>query len=269
MSNEQQDWTIVLYATRGLAAFVENALTSIKRCGIEGRLVQIIFPADAEYELSHLAGSFGARARILEHMVDVKDGDIPTAYAEWGSQEFNRLLKYRFPALRAILAEGTPVIYADIDVSWLRSPLPYLSDVLRHYFWACQTEPWATFPPDFCVGFFALSPRPECFEMIDLHIAQNDADNLKHTEQVLFRSMLVQNPQYLHNIFPLPEGLFPAGVLYPCVASSEEPPVRMASRLRPFILHANWCVGLEDKRRLLAHAGAWFVSNNVADADSV
>ena len=258
MSNGQQDWTIVLYATHGLAAFVENALIGIKRCGIDGSFVQIVFPADAERELGPLAYTFGARPRILQDMVDVQDDDMPAAYADWGSQEFNRLLKYRFPALRAILAEGTRVIYADIDVSWLHSPLAYLSEVLQHYSWACQTEPWATFPPDFCVGFFALSPRPECFETIDLHIAQNDADHLKHTEQVLSRSMLVQNPQYLHNMFPLPEGLFPAGALYPCVASSEEPPVRMASRLRPFIFHANWCVGLEDKRRLLDHAAAWF-----------
>lgn len=259
MSNGHEDWTIVLYATRGLAAFVENALIGIKRCGIKGGLVHIVFPADAKAELGDLAGTFGARARILEDMVDVKEGDTPAAYAEWGLPEFKLLLKYRFPVLRTILAEGTPVIYADVDVSWLRSPLPYLSDVLRDYAWACQTEPIGAFPPDFCIGFFALSARPECFEMIDLHIARYDADDLKFTGQALFRSMLVQNPQYLKNIFPLPEGLFPAGLLYQCVGSSEEPPARMENRLQPFIFHANWCVGLENKRRLLTHAGAWFV----------
>ena len=141
ISKGQGDWTIVLYATRGVAAFVENALIGITRCGINGSRVQIVFPAEAKGELGHLARSSGARGRILEDMFEVEAGDMPTAYAEWGSQEFKRLLKYRFPALRTILAEGAPVIYADIDVSWLRSPLPYLSDVLRHYAWACQTEP--------------------------------------------------------------------------------------------------------------------------------
>lgn len=264
MSDGRKEWAIVLFATRGLAAFVENALIGIKRCGIDTKLVQLVFPADAECELGPLVKTFGARPRILEQMVEVNAGDMPAAYVEWGSQEFNLLLKYRLPALRTILAEGHRVIYADIDIAWLRNPLTYLSEILGHYSWACQTEPSEDFPPNFCLGFFALSAARESFEIIDLHIERNVGGALKQPDQILFRNIFVENPQRLADIFPLPEGLFPPGLLYRCVGSDEEPPVPMTGRLRPFIFHANWCVGLESKRRLLTHAGAWFVSDDVA-----
>jgi hypothetical protein len=264
MSHADEEWTIVLFASRGLAPFVVNALIGITRCGIKGSLVQLVFPADAERELGQLAKAFGVRTRILEQMVEVEAGDIPAAYVEWNTPEFNLLLKYRFPALRVILAEGKRVIYADVDVAWLHSPLSYLSEVLDRYSWACQIEPSADFPPNFCLGFFALSATRESLEMVDRHIALNVGDALKQSDQTLFRDILMKNPQYLASIFPLPEGLFLPGLLYRCVGSSEEPPVPMVSRLHPFIFHGNWCVGLKNKRRLLAHAGAWFLPDGVA-----
>lgn len=240
MSHADGEWTIVLFATRGLAAFVENALIGIERCGINGSLVQLVFPADAECELGQLAKTFGARRRILEQLVEVKAGDMPAAYVEWNTHEFNVLLKYRFPALRAILAEGNRIVYADLDVAWLHNPLFYLANVLDHYSWTCQTEPSGDFTPNFCLGFFALSGTSESLQMIDHHIALNEGDALN---QFLFREILVENPWYLVNIYPLPEGLFPSGLLYRCVGTGEEPPVPLVDRLRPFIFHGNWCVG--------------------------
>ncbi len=261
MRNCHEDWTIVLFASRGLAAFVENALIGIARCGIAGSLVQVVFPANAEPELGPLVKTFGARQRLLEDIMEVRAGDMPEAYLEWGSTGFFLLLKYPLPARRAILAEGTRVIYSDVDVAWLRNPLPYLSDALQHYPWACQTEPSIYFPPNFCVRFFALSGARECFEIIDLHIAQNVGDALKQPNQTSFRNTLIDNPRYLAKVFPLPEGLFPAGLLYRSVGAGDEPPVPMVDQLRPFIFHGNWCFGLEHKQRLLAHSGAWFVAD--------
>jgi hypothetical protein len=251
-----RDWAIVLFATGGLAPFVENALMGIKQCGIDPELVQLVVPARAEHELSAISKAAGARVRILEHLVEVPAGDIPASYVEWNTPEFNTFLKYRLPALRRILTEGSSIIYSDIDVSWLRNPLPYLSQVLDHYPWACQTEASPEFPPQFCMGFFALSATPDTLEMIDLNIARNAGE----ADQILFREILIENPRYLNNIFPLPESSFPTGLLYQSVRSDNLQPVQLATRLRPFIFHANWCIGLQNKRQLLAHAGAWFDS---------
>jgi hypothetical protein len=263
MFGRQSEWAIVLFATRGIADFVENALIGIERCGIDASLVQIVFPAGAERELLSLAKVFGARPRILEQLIDVEAADMPAAYVEYGSQEFNHVMKYRFPAIRAILAEGKRVLSADVDVAWLRNPLPYLSDVLDHYPCAFQTEASAVFPPSFCLGFFALSTAQKSLNLINHNIARYVGDELRRAvDQTVFHEIIVENPQYLVDIFPLPEGLFPNGLLYRAVDAGEEPPVPMPERLQPFIFHTNWTLGLQNKRRLLASVGAWFLPEN-------
>lgn len=258
VGSRHRNWAIVLFATRGLAHFVENALFTIKRCGIDTSIVEVLFPANAECEIASVATVFGARPRILEQLLNVQLADMPANYANYGSPEFNNVMKYRFPALRAITAEGKCVIYSDVDVAWLRSPLEYLTNVLDYFPCALQTEALPAFPPRFCLGFCALSDSSACLEIIDHFIARYAEDGTKPLQPV-FRDMLIQNPRFFANIFPLPEGLFPNGLLYRAVEFDKEPPLAMAGRLQPFIFHSNWVRGLEMKRRLLIHSRLWFV----------
>jgi hypothetical protein len=271
-----KQWAVVLMATRGLAAFVGNVLISIERCGIDTNFVEVVFPANAQCELAELARKFGAQPRILEQLIDVHPLDMPSTYAEYGSPEFAHVEKYRFPALRAIMAEGKRVIYTDVDVAWMRNPLPYLSDVLDNFACAMQTEALAMFPPMFCLGFFALTDTPACFRLVDQFIEKYSRDGTWRTLQPLFRDMLVENPKYLGDIFPLPEGLFPNGLLHRVAASDKlssdacsqqlelfmRPPDVRSQQLEPFIFHGNWVSGLENKRQLLDDAGVWFVPKN-------
>ncbi len=252
------DWTIVLFASSGVASFVENALIGVRQCGIDSRIVQLVCPEIAGSELGPVAKRYGARLRALEDMVDVNAAHMPSSYVNWNTDEFNVLMSYRFPVLRVILAEGKNVIASDVDVAWLRDPLPYLSDVLHHYPWACQVEAKAEFPPNFCLGFFAVRAAPDIIELIDLHIALLEANDVTPADQVLFREILAHNPRFLTQIFPLPESTFPTGLLYRSVLN-DEPAVPVVDRTEPFIFHANWCVGLDNKQQLLAHIGAWLL----------
>jgi len=255
------DWTIVLFASGGVASFVENALIGVRQCGIDSRIVQLVCPEIARSELGPVAKRYGARVRALEDMVNVNPAHMPSSYVNWNTDEFNVLMSYRFPVLRLILAEGKNVIASDVDVAWLRNPLPYLSDVLHHYPWACQVEAKAEFPPTFCLGFFAVRAAPDIIELIDLHIALLEANDVTPADQVLFREILVDNPRFLTQIFPLPESAFPTGLLYRSVLN-DDPAVSVVDRTEPFIFHANWCVGLDNKQQLLAHIGAWLLPDH-------
>src|SRR5271166_3314146 len=258
----RKEWAIVLLATRGLADFVENVLISIERCGIDTNFVEVVFPANAKCELAELARAFGAQPRTLEQLIDVHPLDMPSTYAEYGSPEFTYVEKYRFPALRAIMAEGKRVIYTDVDVAWMRNPLPYLSDVLDNFACAMQTEALAVFPPMFCLGFFALTDTSACFKLVDHFIAKYSKDEAWRVLQPVFRDMLVENPKYLADIFPLPEGLFPNGLLRCVVDSDKLPSDGCSQQLEPFIFHGNWVSGLDSKRQFLDDAGVWFVPKN-------
>jgi hypothetical protein len=256
-----KDWTIVLFATAGLSRFVENALIGILRCRIDAGIVQLVFPESARNELGPVAEKYRVRSRILEETIDAQAPDMPSSYLNWNTDAFNILMSYRFRVLRVILAEAKKVIVSDIDVAWLRNPLPYLSEVLRRHPWACQIEAKAEFPPNFCLGFYALRAAPDTIELIDLNLTSMGARDVKPADQDLFREILIDNPRFLAKVFALPESAFPSGLLYRSVASQDDS-VPMAGRMQPFIFHANWCVGLENKQRLLAHAGGWFVPDD-------
>jgi hypothetical protein len=179
----------------------------------------------------------GAKIRVLEQLVTVNPADIPAAYVAYGSPEFSGLMKYRFPVLRAIMAEGKRVIYSDLDVVWLRNPLPYLSEVLDNFPCAFQTESIPVFPPMLCAGFIALSNNLACRRLLDHFIARFQGKELKRMMQPVLRDILSENREYLANIFLLPEGLFPNGLLYCTLGTGDVPPVTMTGQLQPFIFH--------------------------------
>jgi Nucleotide-diphospho-sugar transferase len=261
-------WTITLFATAGIADFVENSLEGICRCGIEPSIVQVVFPANAESELSPLASHFGVRPRLLETLLDGDIGQFPSTYVNYGTTEFNRLMQVRFPLIRRLLLEGERMIVADVDVAWIRNPLPYLSKVLDHYPWAIQTEALDLFPPDFCVGFFALRNASECLEVIDAHIARfADARREGITMQRLFNQIVAEHPERLREFFPLPEALFANGMLHTAVRAAADAYIDrlLVSHLRPFIFHANFVVGLANKRALLHSVGCWTTEEACCD----
>jgi hypothetical protein len=255
------DWTIVLFATAGLSHFVENTLIGILQCGIDTCIVQLVHPESARNEFGPLAEKYRARSRILEATIGAEAADLPSAYVDWNTDAFNVLMSYRFRVLRVILAEGKKVVVSDIDVAWLRNPLPYLSEVLRRYSWACQVEARAEFPPNFCLGFYAVRATPDTIELIELNLTAMGARAVKPADQALFREILIDNPKFLAKVFALPESAFLSGLLYRSVAGQDDC-VPLEGRMQPFIFHANWCVGLENKQRLLAHVGAWFVPDD-------
>lgn len=246
-------------ATEGLADFVESSLRGIRGCGIDPAMVHVVV-SEAAGALRRQIQQLGGTPRIAETLVDRRDAALMTkGYVNYGTPEFNRLMKLRFRIVSAMLDEGRQIISADVDVAWMRNPLPYLSEVLRQFPWAGQTEAEAKFPPNFCLGFFALRDDPRCRKLIEEHIAYFDAAPDGVTMQGLFNQIVSDDPSVLEWIFPLPEGLFPNGLLQPLLTAEHSGRLDyVVGRVQPFIFHGNFTVGLEDKRRLLRHARAWW-----------
>ena len=252
-----EDWMIVLFATAGLHDFVDNSLKTIKRCGIDPAIVNVVFPARAISEFFGFVSGLGAKPRILEEVIgDLELGEMPNAYVEYGTPEFNRLMRARLPVIRALSRECKTILCADVDIVWFVNPLPYLSEVLKKYPMAFQTEALPCFPPNFCAGFFALRCAPEGLDLIDAHIAEFSAAS-PYTMQMLLNRIVEENPRYLFNIFPLPEALFANGLLHSAIATKDVNPSNLVSLLQPFTFHANFTIGIENKRNLLRRIGMW------------
>ncbi len=269
----EPNWAIALVASRAASPFLRNALIGICRCGIDPAIVRIgALDADIE-DVGRVAQGFGARPVRLSDGEAAGGGPAVGAAADelltYGTAAFNSFSAHRYPLIRTLVAEGHHVVYADVDVAWLRNPLPYLERVLSHYCCAAQTEAVDEFPPlAICSGFLAFAPHPLSMRLLEAQIGSqvaNIADGYRTCDQNRLRAVIFDDPQLLQSTFPLPEGLFPNGLLE-CVAASRDREATIVRRILPYIFHSNWTVGSANKRALLERASAWFVEDMPARA---
>src|SRR5262249_14470225 len=89
------------------------------------------------------------------------------------------------------------------------------------------------------------------------HVGSKDHMNDQATCQRLVENDLT----WLHDIYFLPETLFLNGLGYRNLQGAGDHPCTMEGELSPFIFHANWTIGFDNKRRLLASTGTWLLGD--------
>lgn len=252
-------WVVLIFASRGFADLIENALTGIVRCGIDPGIVHVWAPPTHLDEIGPLASRFGARAFALPPGQTQHDAPTPDS-ADYETFAFRSFMGQRLPVIKDYLARQNFVLHADADVSWLRNPLDYLQHVLSGSEWACQIESVPQYPPAYSFGFYAVRPTRMTRKLIDYHISRYDPRS-ETSDQALFREMLIERPRWGRKVFALPDSLFPCGLLVDRMGdlAAGSPSSGMTGTLQPFIAHANWTVGIENKRHLLKKAGAWLI----------
>ena len=113
-----------------------------------------------------------------------------------------------------------------------------------------------------CSGFLAFAPSPQSLRLLDTQIERLAA--FGGSDQDTICAIVTDDLQLLRSTFPLPEGLFPNGLLECVAVARSRENGFMGKVLQPYIFHANWTVGPKNKRTLLERAGAWFVDEFAA-----
>lgn len=250
--------TVALLATQGMTDFLANALAGLAACGVDPGNVVVGCPETQVASVGRVAERFGAR--VLPLAPDADDA-IPEQPLDYGSLSFNDAMWMKVRLVRGLLDECDRVVFADLDVAWLRDPLPYLAAVLDRYPIAFQTEAQGVFPPAVCAGFMAFRRSERAIAFLDAMLAEDAARRRRGRrtgDQEVAQLLVDGDPSWLADIFCLPEALFPNGLgvplLLPMAANAD-----LTGRADPFVLHANWVVGAEAKRRMFAAIGAWHV----------
>jgi Nucleotide-diphospho-sugar transferase/Glycosyl transferase family 2 len=250
---------VALFCTRGMEEFLSNALCGILRTGISADHILIGCPANALGSVTDVSKLHPPGIRVIS-TAEPSDGAEIETYQDFGAEAFLSVAWRKVFFIRQLIDLHACVIYADLDIAWLRNPLPYLAEIARAYPMAFQTEALPRFPPAICAGFalFTRSERSRAF--LDTAIDMR-ADQLRRGENLAdqddFQYLIDHDPAWLRDIFFLPEALFLNGLGYRQMQNSGDAPCRMEGELQPFLFHANWTIGLENKRKLLAVTAAW------------
>ena len=255
---------IVLVASKGLKDFVRNSLLSIDRAGVEDCTICIAAPEDVLSEIDEASAEFQEVRYIRLEETRAADYSAMLRYQVYGNAAFARFTVSKWAAIRYLLNAGyRRVTYADVDVAWLRNPLPLLRRVLHSFEMAAQTEGTEHFPPAFCTGFMSWRSSDFTLRFLEqietLHAATVEKEATAH-DQVVLNRVIAGSPGLTQRIFGLSELLFANGLLAGALGMRDRTFEQiLTGRIAPMIFHANWTVGLERKRLLLQRTGNWLV----------
>jgi len=257
MSQFEMDDAILLVVSGGLSDFIQNTLFSIQRCGAEGRIC-IALPENA---LAEVQAAVSRRIKVEYFLLEeicATDYSWIRDYHDYGSEVFNHFTLARWAAIRFLLQRGFKrVTYTDVDVAWIRNPIPLLRAVLQVYEVAVQTSAQEKFPPAYCTGFMSFRNSEFTLATLgELDMVNRDAVKRDPTkkDQAVFNLLVARSHDFEQKIFALSELLFASGLLAGAISAKA-----LEGKVNPIIFHANWTVGLANKRRLLRETGNWLV----------
>lgn len=253
---------VAMVATQGVKDFLNNALRGLANAGIDPRIVHVARLESDCGSIDPILAQFGAQSVPLEQFCDSASSVAPQEYAEYGTVPFKIINWAKVRYLRWLLERHRHVVYSDVDVAWLADPLWYLQSVARQFPIAFQTEGVRRFPPVFCWGFMAARSCESTMKLFNDLLAQHEATppgaNMVD-EQAACEEIMESDPRWLSEIYPLPETLFLNGLTYRALVDGTAPAAEMHGTLSPFTFHANWTIGLANKRALMEQTGTWLI----------
>jgi len=255
---------ILLVVSLGLTEFVHNTLKSLKRVNVDLATVTIAAAAVAIPELSDLKQHYGIGEIVPLDELTSAISPTDQHYADFGTEGFARFTAKKWTAIDALFVRGIRhVIYSDVDLVWRKNPLQMLMATSRQFDIAMATEGVQRFPPAFCTGFMSIGNTPFSRDLLArLMQAHREAavSAPKWHDQDIFNRLVVQSPDILKSIFPLPELVFANGRGAVLMSAAPDEITRLQTvRPDPMIFHANCTIGLANKKALLQATGNWLL----------
>ena len=225
-------------------------------------LCMVARPENAAETVDAIVAAAGAIGHSFAEFSQAPSDLMPDDYVDYGSEPFILINWEKVRFIRWLLDRYRHVVYADLDVGWLADPLWYLDAIATHFPLALQSEALRRFPPVLCWGFLQARSSDLTRELLDTMLRDYDA-RPPHAplldEQASFDKMLRGEPGLLAHVHPLSEALFVNGPGYRTLVHDAAAATPMLGRIEPFVFHANWTVGLDNKRRLMKQTGTWLI----------
>jgi hypothetical protein len=256
---KNRNTALLLMYTSGFKEFLENLLQNLVDISLSGCEVRIMAASRDEDELLELIKKYK-----LAIYVDVEKGldEIPSSIAgshDYATPCFNQLMHQKVFFIHRNLHAYRHVIYSDLDVAWLRNPIPHLNEIHTKYAFAFQSEAQSVSRKTLCFGFVSIRSgvvsRYYICILAKKFKRSASLPALECDQKALNR--LHQTSRYFHRlVYVLSENLFPNGLGYK-LFTNDDKDTQLTHTLEPYIFHANFVVGVPKKRYLLQKYVRW------------
>jgi len=232
-----------------LLPFAENALATLRD---SGNGIPVLIWVSGQTSLS-AAAAIGARYAAKTQPI-VLPGAVNQGYSDYGTAPFNAAVSLKYQLLLQTMDLGyETVVFADCDIAFIADFSQYLESASAVYAAGVQSDALPRFPPQYCTGFmyFTRAARPLLERLHVMNMGCAD----KADDQMVFNALIEQEPEIMRSVLALPEALFQNGLQYRQYHGRRFK--ESVGDLQPFLFHANWIFGLENKRRVLRRMGLW------------
>ena len=183
-----------------------------------------------------------------------------TDSGNWQEEGFLETVYKKLDFTRDYLKQGYQVFCSDLDIVFLKNPIPYLKKMSRGYNIIFQND-YAEYDNGnevslFCTGFYFVNPSPLTVKLFDREVnifKQLNKINLKGTydesDQNYINIKLKQKRFNKLQIKMLDKDIFPNGWWW----------LKNHSNLNPDIIHYNCISGIENKIREMKKYNHWLI----------
>jgi hypothetical protein len=192
---------------------------------------------------------------VIEFIKSSNSLDISN-YSNYGTQGFNYITSIKWDViLKTLDKHYETVVYADCDLVFIADFSDYIKSSSHIFACGIQSESSPSFPPNYCTGFMYFTRGAADF--LKKLSTVNVAYAHKYNDQDVFNMIIKENPHVVKDLLALPEALFQNGLLYQTHSGAKFP--ELVGELRPYLFHANYVIGVENKINLLKRSKLWFL----------
>jgi hypothetical protein len=251
-------------ATSGVAPVLLKSLRSARETGIDPGDMYVLH---LDSGLADILQREGIRTNPLR-LTDDRETGRPREFASYnafGTPQFNRICFVRYQAIHLLLESGfDAVLNVDADILFLENPLSDLAfqsayaadaillqndsgewDARRAAMTPAKGESVMT--ENLCPGFSLWRNRPKHKSfIIGIYNTGAEAD-WAHSDQDVINGA---KPRFADEIQILPACKYPNGAYFKQFVDA-------TFESGPFIFHANWVIGIENKLNMMDYAARW------------
>jgi hypothetical protein len=257
---------VVMVANVGVIELLTNFVCAAKSKGISIDHI-VVFATDEEGK--RVAEELGMTVFYDEGMF----GDVPTEHAQvYGDKTFQSMMQIKVISVHLCMELGYNVLFQDVDMVWMRDPLPYLQDISNVGDFDCYFEDDGArsmrYAPWFAnSGFYYLRNNDRTRYLITslLYSADQILNHHSH-QQALTHILNDHSAQFGLSIKVLSKDLFPGGKNFHHDRPYMLNWMKGSLDEEPLMFHMCWTTNKDDKLNYLQQLGLWYLPDSCSNS---
>lgn len=243
------------FTNSGMIDFCDNAIQSLRMTGMNDEI--LVGCTDKE------SFDYYNNIQNIEGIIPLDSNFVncDNEYNDWGTVGFRKVTQNKFPTIKKIL-ETDDVLYFDCDV-YFHKNINELVDSFdsdeneEDIFVQSDADAFRRgFGTAFCTGFLLMKSNENVRGFVENVIALNDAEQAKGNhrcgDQISFIETFLRNNVTEISLKVLSSNIYPNGS---CIKHN------LYDKENYVMGHANYCVGLTEKRNMLKSINGWVLSS--------